>query len=77
MVGEENVDREYPRVTGAEDFAYMLQEVPGAYFRVGQRSAVTHRPYFDFDDEIIPIAGTIMARAVEKRLDALDKKANA
>ncbi|MCD8339743.1 MAG: amidohydrolase, partial [Burkholderiales bacterium] len=76
VVGEENVDRDYPRMPGGEDFAFMLEEVPGAYFRVGQNSANTHNPYFDFDDEIIPLAGTIMSRIVETRLKALDKKAN-
>lgn len=36
FVGEENVDRNYPRMAGGEDFAFMLEKVPGAYIRIGQ-----------------------------------------
>lgn len=56
FVGEENVDRNYPRMAGGEDFAFMLEKVPGAYIRIGQGGASAHNPYFDFNDEILPLA---------------------
>jgi len=44
-------------VLGAEDFAYFLQQVPGAYFNVGARNLSDpsthfshHHPKFDFDE---------------------------
>ncbi len=74
IVGEKNVNRDYPRMPGGEDFAFMLEKVPGAYFRVGQGGNATHSPYFDFNDEIMPLAATAMARIVEKRLAHLNAK---
>lgn len=74
LVGEENVDRNYPRMPGGEDFAFMLEEVPGAYVRVGQGGASSHNPYFDYNDEITPLASTLLARTVERRLAHLNGK---
>ena len=36
VVGAENVDAAAPPVTGSEDFAFMLENVPGAYLFLGQ-----------------------------------------
>lgn len=73
FVGEENVDREYPRMAGGEDFAFMLQEVPGAYIRIGQSGASAHNPYFDFNDEILPLTASILSKTVEERLKKLNE----
>ena len=72
FVGEENVDRNYPRMAGGEDFAFMLEKVPGAYIRIGQGGAYAHNPYFDFNDEILPLAASVMAATAEKRLRKLN-----
>lgn len=72
FVGEENVDRNYPRMAGGEDFAFMLEKVPGAYIRIGQGGASAHNPYFDFNDEILPLAASVMAATAEKRLRKLN-----
>jgi metal-dependent amidase/aminoacylase/carboxypeptidase family protein len=51
---------------GAEDFAYMLQERPGAYMFLGAGpGAGLHHPEYDFNDEIAPIGASIFARLVE------------
>ncbi|SIO72018.1 hippurate hydrolase [Burkholderia sp. GAS332] len=54
---------------GGEDFAYMLQQRPGAYIHLGSGSDVgLHNPHFDFNDELIPIGGALLARLAERAL---------
>lgn len=72
FVGEENVDRNYPRMAGGEDFAFMLEEVPGAYIRIGQGGAAAHNPYFDYNDDITPLAASILSSIVVERLKKLN-----
>ena len=47
---------------GAEDFAYYLGKVPGAFLRLGlgEGSADLHNPAFDFDDRALRSGITIM-----------------
>lgn len=55
-------------VMGSEDFADMLQAVPGAYCTVGHGSGVAlHNPGFVFDDATLPLGAALMARMVETR----------
>ncbi|MGP1355640.1 amidohydrolase, partial [Roseicyclus sp.] len=66
VVGTDLVDPQAGREMGAEDFAYMLQERPGAYLFVGAGPwAGLHHPEFDFNDAIAPIGASIFARLVE------------
>ena len=58
-----------PLVMGGEDFAYMLEERPGAYILIGNGdSAPVHHPKYDFNDEIIPAGCSWYAGLVETRL---------
>lgn len=58
-----------PLVMGGEDFAYMLEERPGAYILVGNGdSAPVHHPKFNFNDEILPVGSSWYAQMVESRL---------
>ena len=42
-------------VMGGEDFAYLLEERPGAYILVGNGdTAMVHHPMYNFDDSVIP-----------------------
>lgn len=56
----------------AEDFAYMLEKRPGAYFFLGTRKTgndpYLHNPRFDFNDEIIPIGTSFWVELVEDYL---------
>ncbi|HEV2271939.1 MAG TPA: M20 aminoacylase family protein [Steroidobacteraceae bacterium] len=56
----------------AEDFAFMLQQVPGAYIWVGSRkgdsSPTLHHPSFDFNDEALPAGAALLASLAERRL---------
>ncbi len=58
----------------AEDFAFMLQQVPGAYIwvgsRKGERSPSLHHPAFDFNDEALPAGAALLASLAERRLAA-------
>jgi amidohydrolase len=54
---------------GSEDFADMLQAVPGAYFWVGHDGSVpVHNPGFVLDDKVLPIGASVLARIIETRL---------
>ena len=60
-----------PLVMGGEDFAYMLEERPGAYILVGNGdTAMVHHPAYDFDDNAIPAGCSWWAEIVEQRMPA-------
>ena len=68
VVGEENVLLGGKPNTGSEDFADMLRVVPGAYFTIGHEgTAALHNAGFTFDDSILPLGSTLLARIVETR----------
>jgi hippurate hydrolase len=53
----------------AEDFAYMLEERPGAYMFLGNGdSAMCHHPMYNFDDDAIPAGCSWFVEMVEQRL---------
>jgi len=56
----------------SEDFAFMLQAVPGAYIWLGQgsalRNAALHTPGYDFNDEVLPVGAALLAALAERRL---------
>lgn len=58
----------------AEDFAYLLEACPGAYFWLGADgttpSASLHSPRYDFNDDIIPLGIGVLATLVERELRA-------
>jgi amidohydrolase len=61
--------REGPPVMGAEDFAYMLQERPGAFIWIGNgNSANLHNPKYNFSDEAIPHGTSYWVRLAETAL---------
>lgn len=58
-----------PLVMGGEDFAFMLEERPGAYILVGNGdTAAVHHPEYNFNDEAIPAGCSWWAEIVEQRL---------
>jgi len=60
-----------PLVMGGEDFAFMLEERPGAYILVGNGdTAPVHHPEYNFNDEVIPAGCSWWAGIVEERLPA-------
>ncbi len=66
VVGDANVDANVAKVAGAEDFAYMLEERPGAYLFLGAgEGAGLHHPKFNFNDEVAPIGASFFVQMVE------------
>ena len=77
MVGADNVIDQEPTM-GAEDFSFMLQEIPGAYGFIangdgehremghGGGPCTLHNPSYDFNDELIPLGGSLWVKMVEK-----------
>ena len=60
---------EAPLVMGGEDFAFMLEERPGAYILVGNGdTAMVHHPMYNFNDDIIPAGCSWWAGIAEQRM---------
>jgi hippurate hydrolase len=60
-LGENNVTRDMPPITGGEDFAFMMEVKPGALVFLGNGAAQdgtvhnVHTPHYDFNDDAIPV----------------------
>ena len=65
-------------VTGAEDFSFVLEEVPGAFVFLGAcppeadaaAAAYNHSPEAVFDDSVLPDGATLLAELALRRLAA-------
>jgi hippurate hydrolase len=69
LVGDENVDRNKAPGMGSEDFAFMMEKVPGAYIQVGNGpGASPHNPGYAYNDEATPYGAAMFATLVERRL---------
>lgn len=70
VLGKDNVIKNGKRHTGSEDFAYFLQKAPGVLFLLGNNSSDEkapglHNPYFNFNDDAIPIGATLWVELVK------------
>lgn len=66
-----------PQSLGGEDFAWMLEKVPGAMVRLGTRTPGgathdLHRPDFDVDERAVPLAATVLASIALQDLSGRD-----
>jgi hippurate hydrolase len=76
LFGADNVITEHEPTMGGEDFAYLLQQRPGAYAFLGQGGdhvpgaggCMLHNPNYDFNDEVIPLGAGFLAALVEESL---------
>jgi hippurate hydrolase len=63
LVGADNVTLQGPPLTGSEDFAFMLERVPGSYVLIGNGAGehggagacMVHNPGYDFNDDNVAI----------------------
>ncbi len=79
LVGADNV-AEFEPTMGAEDFSFFLLEKPGCYFLIGNGDGshregglgmgpcMLHNPSYDFNDDLIPLGGTMWVRMAEQWL---------
>ncbi len=74
VAGDSRVTTDTPPVMGGEDFAFMLEKVPGCYLFIGngdgEGACMVHNPNYDFNDEILPVGATYFSRLVETVLAA-------
>lgn len=74
LVGEEHVDRDPVPTMGGEDFAFMLQEKPGAYLFIGNgpsdHGRILHSPHYDFNDDILSVGAAYWVKLIETALPA-------
>ncbi|MCY1164091.1 MAG: M20 aminoacylase family protein [Pseudomonadota bacterium] len=74
LVGEARVTLQGPAVTGSEDFAFMLERVPGSYLFIGNGdgdsagACMVHNPAYDFNDANLPIGAAYWALLAQRFL---------
>ena len=65
VIGLKATEEQSPMM-GSEDFAYFLNEVPGAFAWIGNgKSASLHNPKYDFNDEILTVGASYLATLAE------------
>ena len=71
IVGPDKVETNMLPMMGGEDFAFMLNERPGAFIFAGNGdSAGLHNPAYNFNDALIPVGVSYWARLVETAMPA-------
>ena len=74
LFGAARVMRDAPPITASEDFAFMLEKVPGCYFFIGNGAEGTpggcmvHNPAYDFNDALIEPGAAMWRALVEEFL---------
>jgi hippurate hydrolase len=76
LLGSERVTLQGQPLTGSEDFAFMLERVPGSYVLIGNDGAdagtpcMVHNPGYDFNDGNIAIGSAYWVLLAERFLPA-------
>ena len=81
LLGPERVTPQGPPLTGSEDFAFMLERVPGSYLLIGNgqgaddgspasAACMVHHPGYDFNDANLPVGAAYWVRLAERFLVA-------
>ena len=76
LVGAANVVTQAPEgLNGSEDFAWMLNEVPGCYLILGNGEGefggcMVHNPGYDFNDQVLPLGASAWVRLAQTYLTA-------
>jgi hippurate hydrolase len=68
--GKSSINKDEKPTMTSEDFSYMLEQKPGAYIWLGagEKSEKLHSPYYDFNDELLPIGANFWASLAENIL---------
>ncbi|WP_202758931.1 M20 aminoacylase family protein [Delftia acidovorans] len=76
LLGPEHVTLQAPPLPGSEDFAFMLQRVPGSYLLIGngegseQGACMVHNPGYDFNDDNIAVGAAYWVLLAQRFLVA-------
>ena len=72
LLGPDRVTLQGPPLTGSEDFAFMLERVPGSYLLIGNGdgpgTCMVHHPGYDFNDDNIAVGSAFWVRLAERFL---------
>ena len=74
LVGAERVTLQGPPLTGSEDFAFMLEKVPGSYLLIGNGdgdsagACMVHNPGYDFNDDNVAVGSAYWVLLAERFL---------
>ena len=76
LVGADNVVLQTEPLTASEDFAYMLDQVPGSYLFIGNGdvthgghgACMVHNPNYDFEDRNIPVGAAFWVALTQRFL---------
>ncbi|MCO6539637.1 MAG: amidohydrolase [Gilliamella sp.] len=69
VVGQDNLIIDPLPSMGSEDFAFMLQKIPGVYVWLGAgRGANLHNPAFNFNDEVLTTGVSYFVEIVNQEL---------
>jgi hippurate hydrolase len=72
LVGADKVIANGPPLTGSEDFAFMLEKIPGSYLLIGNGdgdsagACMVHNPGYDFNDDNIATGSAYWCHLVQK-----------
>ncbi len=81
LLGPERVTLQGPPLTGSEDFAFMLERVPGSYLFIGNGDApgtcMVHHPGYDFNDDNVAVGSAYWVKLAERFLGAEGMPAHA
>ena len=76
LLGPEQVTLQGPPLTGSEDFAFMLERVPGSYVLIGNGvdqtagGCMVHNPGYDFNDSNVAIGSAFWVLLAQRFLAA-------
>ncbi|MDN8616621.1 M20 aminoacylase family protein [Variovorax ginsengisoli] len=76
LVGADQVTLQGPALPGSEDFAFMLEKLPGSYLFIGNGdgdsagACMVHNPGYDFNDDNVAIGSAYWALLAERFLAA-------
>ncbi|MEH3087077.1 MAG: M20 family metallopeptidase [Xylophilus ampelinus] len=74
LLGPERVTAQGPAVPGSEDFAFMLERVPGSYLFIGNGdgdsagACMVHNPGYDFNDDNVAVGAAYWVLLAERFL---------
>jgi len=77
LAGPARVNRQAPPLTASEDFAFMLEKVPGCYLLIGNGdgsdgnvagACMVHNPGYDFNDDNVAVGAAYWTLLVQRYL---------
>ena len=69
IVGDDKIIVDSPPTMGSEDFAFMLQKIPGSYIKIGVGEGTNvHNPSYNFNDEILTTGAHYFIEIVQQEL---------